>query len=151
TTRILRPGPVSPAEIEGILGTKPVLPGKTNDTQKPENTLSPGLLPRHYSPASPLRIFPDLPTLLDFLNKEGTPSPRTCLLIHAPLEEDESLPSGLRVLPLSKTGEPDEIARNLYARLREADRRSPPLILCSLLPEEGIARAINDRLRRAAN
>ncbi|MFP6886018.1 MAG: L-threonylcarbamoyladenylate synthase [Opitutales bacterium] len=150
TIRILRPGPVSPAEIEGILGTKPVLLGKTNDTQTPGNTQSPGLLPRHYSPTSPLRIFPDLPTLLGFLEKEEPPTPETCLLVHAPLEEDEFLPSGLRVLPLSKTGEPNEIAHNLYARLREADRRSPPLILCSLLPEEGIARAINDRLRRAA-
>ncbi len=150
TTRILRPGPVSPADIEGILGAKPVLPSKTNDTKTPENTLSPGLLPRHYSPTSPLRIFPDLSVLLGFLEKEGPPTPETCLLIHAPLEKNEFLPSGLRVLPLSKTGEFNEIARNLYARLREADRHSPPRILCSLLPEEGIARAINDRLRRAA-
>lgn len=150
TTSILRPGPVSPADIEGILGTKPVLHGKKNEMQTPDNTLSPGLLPRHYSPTSPLRIFPDLPTLLGFLEKEGPLNPGTCLLVHAPLEEDEFLPSGLRVLPLSQKGEPNEIARNLYSRLREADRQSPPLILCPLLPEEGIARAINDRLRRAA-
>jgi L-threonylcarbamoyladenylate synthase len=43
------------------------------------------------------------------------------------------------------------IARRLYAALRNLDARAPGLILARDLGEAGLARAIGDRLRRAAS
>ncbi|MFN3996905.1 Sua5 family C-terminal domain-containing protein [Algoriphagus sp.] len=43
-----------------------------------------------------------------------------------------------------------EAAKNLFSSMRMLDEGSSTLILAELLPEEGLGRAINDRLRRAS-
>jgi L-threonylcarbamoyladenylate synthase len=43
-----------------------------------------------------------------------------------------------------------EAAKNLFAAMRKLDESSAEFILAGLLPEEGLGRAINDRLRRAS-
>ena len=45
---------------------------------------------------------------------------------------------------------PEELARNLYAGLRELDGCGCTAILCPVPPAEGIGVAIRDRLRKAA-
>jgi L-threonylcarbamoyladenylate synthase len=44
----------------------------------------------------------------------------------------------------------EEAARNLFQSLRDFDKMPIDVILAELLPEEGLGRAINDRLKRAA-
>jgi L-threonylcarbamoyladenylate synthase len=44
----------------------------------------------------------------------------------------------------------NEAARNLFTALRQLDRMPVDQILAELVPEQGLGRAINDRLRRAA-
>ena len=51
---------------------------------------------------------------------------------------------------LSVTGNSMEAAQHLFAALRELDKTDVNLILAELVPESGLGRAINDRLRRAA-
>jgi L-threonylcarbamoyladenylate synthase len=51
---------------------------------------------------------------------------------------------------LSPTGSLNEAAHNLFGALRELDKKSVEIIMAELLPEVGLGRAINDRLRRAA-
>jgi L-threonylcarbamoyladenylate synthase len=41
-------------------------------------------------------------------------------------------------------------ARELYARLRDADERSVPTLIAVLPPAEGLGHAIRDRLTKAA-
>ena len=55
-------------------------------------------------------------------------------------------------LSLSETGDPVEAASRLFHSLREADRLAGPggAIAVAPIPEAGLGRAINDRLRRAA-
>jgi L-threonylcarbamoyladenylate synthase len=55
-----------------------------------------------------------------------------------------------KVLWLSRSGDLAEAAANLFAMLRRLDR--PPFtgIAVMPIPEHGLGRAINDRLRRAA-
>ncbi|MCB0785617.1 MAG: hypothetical protein KDC02_15610, partial [Flavobacteriales bacterium] len=60
----------------------------------------------------------------------------------------ERSPGPCRVL--SPSGDLAEAARNLFAALRELDASDVELILAEPVPEEGLGRAINDRLRRAA-
>ena len=60
-------------------------------------------------------------------------------------------PSGFaEVLWLSRTGDLAEAAANLFSMLRRLDR--PPFagIAVMAIPEQGLGRAINDRLHRAA-
>ena len=51
---------------------------------------------------------------------------------------------------LSASGDLTEAAARLYACLHEAARAPQPRIAVAPVPEDGVGRAINDRLRRAA-
>ncbi len=51
---------------------------------------------------------------------------------------------------LSATKNLKEAAANLFMALRQMDESDAVVILCELLPEEGLGRAIDDRLKRAA-
>jgi L-threonylcarbamoyladenylate synthase len=51
---------------------------------------------------------------------------------------------------LSASGDLGEAASRLYACLHEAASADQPRIAVAPVPEEGVGRAINDRLRRAA-
>ncbi len=90
---------------------------------------APGQLASHYAPGKPVR-----------LNAAGA-------------EADEFLIGFGAVaghVTLSSGGDLAEAAARLYACLHEAARAPQPRIAVAPVPEEGVGRAINDRLRRAA-
>ena len=51
---------------------------------------------------------------------------------------------------LSPRGDLREAAANLFAMLRQADQGPGQVIAVASIPNEGVGRAINDRLQRAA-
>jgi len=51
---------------------------------------------------------------------------------------------------LSPAGKLEEAAQHLFSALRTLDKLPVEIILAELVPEVGLGRAINDRLRRAA-
>ncbi|HET9485785.1 MAG TPA: L-threonylcarbamoyladenylate synthase [Chryseosolibacter sp.] len=52
---------------------------------------------------------------------------------------------------LSPSGNPDEAARNFFSGLRSLDASPVEVILAEYVPEAGLGKAINDRLRRASS
>ena len=137
--KILRPGAVTTAELERVLGKK-IAPGSTQKRRRPTKAglIAPGTLPQHYSPRTPLVIKyslanPPASTGEIFLRKpSGQPRPN--------------------VYWLSDRASLVEIARNLYRVLRQADQGGHARLWIEALPENsgGLAAAINDRVRRAA-
>src|SRR5712671_2453905 len=123
---LLRPGPVTFEALTNLLG--PIaLPGSGLPR-------SPGMLPSHYAPRLPVRV------------AATEASPGEALLAFGP-----DAPSGFaEVLWLSRSGDLAEAAANLFAMLRRLDRPSFSGIAVMPIPEHGLGRAINDRLRRAA-
>jgi len=90
---------------------------------------APGQLASHYAPGKPVR-----------LNALAA-------------QEDEFLIGFGAVsgdVTLSASGDLTEAASRLYACLHEAARAPHPRIAVAPVPDEGVGRAINDRLRRAA-
>jgi len=122
--RLLRPGSVTRAEIEAVVGP---LAEAEADAKR-----SPGRLTRHYAPNAPVR-----------LEAEGAGPGEAYLAFGPP-------PAGERVWTLSATRDLAEAAANLFAFLRAADRSGASGIAIAPIPEEGLGEAINDRLRRAA-
>ncbi len=51
---------------------------------------------------------------------------------------------------LSSAADLNEAAKNLFAYMRQLDAQNPDLIIAEQVPEIGIGRAINDKLRRAS-
>jgi L-threonylcarbamoyladenylate synthase len=122
--RLLRPGSITRAEIERIIGT---LAEAEADAGR-----SPGNLARHYAPDTPVRLGVTEP-----LDTE-------VYLAFGPTR------TGGRVLNLSPDGDLAEAAANLFAFLRRADALAPASIAVAPIPSEGLGEAINDRLARAA-
>lgn len=123
--RLLRPGGVPVEMIEDVLGEVLETGG---DSTRPT---SPGQLASHYAPAARLRLNAERP------------------------EADEvwiGFGPGPEGLSLSPSGNTDEAAARLFAVLREADALAGPggRIAVAPVPETGLGRAVNDRLRRAA-
>jgi L-threonylcarbamoyladenylate synthase len=126
TPALLRPGGVTLEALTELLG-----PIATSATGPPR---SPGMLPSHYAPSLPLR-----------LDATGA-RPGEALLAFGP----DAPPGFAEVLYLSHTSDLAEAAANLFALLRQLDRRPFTGIAVVPIPEHGLGRAINDRLHRAA-
>ena len=122
--RLLRPGAVTRAEIEALIGP---LAEAEADARR-----SPGRLTRHYAPAAPVRL------------EALEPRPGEAFIGFGPA------PAGPAVFNLSERGDLTEAATRLFSVLRAADAAAPVAIAVAPIPQAGLGEAINDRLRRAA-
>jgi len=123
---LLRPGAVTLEQLTELLG--PIAaPGSSM-------AKSPGMLASHYAPSLPIR--------LDVIDAR----PGEALLAYGP----DAPPGFAEMLWLSRSGDLAEAAANLFAMLRRLDQPSFSGIAVMPIPEHGLGRAINDRLRRAA-
>lgn len=139
---LLRPGGIPVERIEKTTGV-PVIRESSLDNVENNRVVSPGRLLRHYSPAKPMRLFAaadEVPV--------PPPGENWFLLLRQPREEGTE--DYLHVEVLSATGDEQEIARRLFAALREAEQSSADLIMAEIGPDQGLGLAVNDRLRRAA-
>lgn len=129
--RLLRPGGLAVETIEAATGTRlaPADPA-------PRGTVleAPGMMESHYAPAARLRL------------EAAAPEPGELWLGFGPM------PAGAEGETLSATGDLDEAAARLFACLRRLDAAARPdgRIAVASVPDAGLGRAINDRLRRAA-
>ncbi len=128
---VLRPGKVTIEEITSVLGTTNVM-NTGGNSPNGHDIKSPGMLKRHYAPHQPLRM--------DAQKAE----PHESLLGFGPEASHATL-------NLSPSGDLDEAAANLFAMIRDLDRRDFSGIAVMPVPETGLGCAINDRLRRAAH
>jgi L-threonylcarbamoyladenylate synthase len=112
-------------------------------THSTSNPKSPGMLKSHYSPTKPF-ILGNLEVLISEYSKKGIPF--AVLSFH----QTFSSINHAKQIQLSKVGDLNEAAKNLFAAMRTLDTMDVSVILSELLPEDGLGRAINDRLRRAA-
>ncbi len=119
---ILRPGGLPVEVLEACLG-RPLAAGIAGPVS------SPGQLASHYAPTATLR-----------LNARRAESGET-LLGFGDVEGD---------LSLSRSGDLVEAAAHLFGHLHRLDRESATRIAVAPIPDHGLGRAINDRLRRAA-
>ena len=135
--QLLRPGMISQAELEAVLGDS------LSEAGQGQGPKASGRLPSHYAPNAALTIV-DARTLDAAVTEALGDGPVAVLARRPPGMRHE----GLRWLQLPET--PAEYARELYASLRRADSSSPSRILVEAVPERPEWRAILDRLSRAA-
>lgn len=129
TPVILRLGGVTREDIARVLGCPVALAGEENVAPS-----SPGMLARHYAPATRLRL-----DAHDVRAGEA-------LLAFGPALPPHSGPA----INLSPSGDLTEAAANLFAALRTLDASGATAIAVMPIPAYGLGEAINDRLQRAA-
>ncbi|TAL36476.1 MAG: threonylcarbamoyl-AMP synthase [Spirochaetes bacterium] len=133
---LLRPGGVTVEEIEMLAGAR--LADASGARAVPE---APGQMNQHYSPRTPVRVVKSF--------KEIGPRTGRCGLIA--FMDPHDAPGFERIEVLSPTGDLREAAARLFASLHELDRLGLDVIYAEEVPEEGVGRAIMNRLRRAAS
>lgn len=134
---LLRPGGLSVEDIEAVIG--PVMIPSEADHPVAQSSPSPGMLPQHYAPQTPL-----------FLQDAGSPLPEGSRLGLVCLQTPADTASSFACVEvLSPTGDLVEAATRFFAALRRLDACGLDAIVAHPLPETGLGRALNDRLRRA--
>jgi L-threonylcarbamoyladenylate synthase len=132
---LLRAGGVPVEALEEVLGVAiPVMVGDGTGALP-----SPGMLPWHYAPSVPLALS-DAAAVRAAEGDEG-------LLWFGAAEP----PAGYaRVENLSPSGDLREAAANLFAALHRLDASGAARIRAARVPDEGLGRAINERLEKAS-
>ncbi len=130
---VYRLGGLSVEAIEEVIGKVQV---QTHSTSNPK---APGQLKSHYAPTKKV-ILGNISSLVKRHSNQ-----RIGILS---FQSDFELPNQFI---LSPSGNPEEAAQHLFSALRAFDKLPVDVILTELVPDTGIGRAINDRLRRAAS
>ncbi len=107
-----------------------------------EPASSPGLGSRHYAPDTTMVV-------VDPRRRAPLPGDGGVYLGYD--ETARQLPAGWQFVPLGSRSALPAVAARLYRVLRSIDERRPPLIVAELTGREGLGRAIDDRLLRAAS
>lgn len=125
--KILRPGAITKEMIFKVLREK------VHEVKKKGDIISPGQFKKHYSPGIPV-----------YLNQKK-PKPNGALLVLGKHKIKKN------IFFLSKRSSLKEAASNLYVLLRKIKELGYKSISITNIPNTGIGKAINDRIRRASS
>jgi L-threonylcarbamoyladenylate synthase len=131
---VYRLGGLAIEEIERVVGKVLV---QTNTSSDPK---SPGMLKSHYAPRKRLVLTDAFDITDDELSRVG---------VIAWDKKVVGVPDHHQIL-LSEKGSLKEAAKHLFAAMRTLDETDVDYIIAVRVPDVGLGRAINDRLKRAA-
>lgn len=131
---VYRLGGLAIEEIEKEIGKVSL---RLNNSSDPK---APGQLKNHYAPSKPLYIG-DLDQLAEKFKDK-----KVAAICYGKTAIDKN---NITLFNLSSRENLEEAAINLFSYLREAGEGDFDVIIAQMLPDEGLGRAINDRLRRA--
>lgn len=130
--QIIRQGALTQAAFEPILHYFPEI----NQTSKEQVPLCPGQLYRHYAPKAHLHLMETFDP-----NSKGVIIGFT----------ERSYPSSYRIIFLGPLSNPDKVAENLYASLRQLDHEKLQEAFVDMnFPSDGLWMTIRERLKKAA-
>lgn len=138
---LLRHGGVSLEQLEAVIGKIIDKPGEAGEKIVTDNPVAPGQLARHYATHHPLlHTQPQAHINKYDPNRIGIISFKTTYS-NIPLSHQ---------FVLSENGNLNEAAQQLFAAMRLIDALDIDVILAEKFPNEGLGRAINDKLKRAS-
>lgn len=139
---ILRAGAISAEALEEVIGHAVAYHENPVSADRPAT--APGMFSRHYSPRTAL-------SLVDKATPLQPQASRTAIIfLQAPAEDQRNCPHHYW---LSEDGDPLQMARSLFALLRQVDQSGYTRLVCEIPPAEatGLLKALRDRLVRAAS
>lgn len=131
---ILRLGGTSLEKIESLIGSTIVRASQLNP-------IAPGMMESHYSPDKRV-VLGNVVELMNIYPVEESVFLRFKKPVPGVNKDQQFI--------LSETGNLEEAAQNLFSTLRILDKLDIKYIIAEQVPDTGLGKAINDRLRRAS-
>jgi L-threonylcarbamoyladenylate synthase len=133
--KVLRVGGIPVEDIERVVGPVEVQKHSSSNPQ------APGMLASHYAPKVRLVL-----RGIDEVLQQHDPERVGVLAFQ---KKHPAIPSANQLV-LSEKGDLVEAAQHLFSHLRQLDQMDLDIIVAERVPDEGLGRAINDKLRRAS-
>lgn len=145
---LLRPGAITPKDLEKVCDKVYIAPAVLNALKPGEIVLSPGMKYKHYAPKVPFFLLSGAPEkCVSYLADQTGNYAVLCY------EEDIPLYSAMlscQLIAVGKKSEPDILAHRLFYTLREADKQGFSALYAPLPRPEGLGLALYNRMIRAA-
>ena len=154
-----RPGGITLEQVQSLV---PEVVTQAEQASAEEPQTAPGQLLRHYAPRATLTLFEgdparvveriaaDARTAVAQGSRVGILAPEEDLKALAPLIAPSAAVGKIEVQPYGSRADMDRAGRELFGAIRAIDATGVDLILASSVGSDGLARAIRDRLTRAA-
>ena len=145
--KILRPGGVPKEAIEKIIGN---ITDTLVNADGTAGLVSPGQLKSHYAPSKPLSVLSKQEIINQPYEADNAFLFFDALTKEAWLETQKP-DKAIAIKVLSETGIALEAASRLFETLHDLDNTKVSRIFAQLAPDEGLGKAINDRLKRGSS
>jgi len=132
---LYRHGSISSEEIEKVTGKLSTI---TNSEKTPN---APGMLSRHYAPNTDTYLTNNVVELIKCFKGK-----RIGILVFKNQINGNGI---IHKEILSKSGDLNEAAKNLYAAMHRLDEKNLDVIIAERLPDVGLGKTMNDKLERA--
>jgi L-threonylcarbamoyladenylate synthase len=156
TPTVLRPGPISPSELQTVLKLEVTSRTSHQNEQDQAPQKAAGQLLKHYSPRTPSSLHSTLkPELADPRSKDDAHLNKKCafVFISRPSSElEKSIQSlGHEIFWLSESGDAQEVMKNLYDMLHRLDQKGFRALFFERAQESESFSAVRDRMFRACS
>ena len=149
---ILRPGGVTKAMLEEVLGPVDLAGSILRPLEKGEKALSPGMMYKHYSPDGQVTLIGgEESAVVEALRKlyahAASEGHRACVMCFS---EHVAALADCQPHDIGSKDDPSEVAHRLFNTLRLLDEEKMDVIFSEVMPPEGVGLAVMNRLGRAA-
>ena len=149
---ILRPGGVTKAMLEEVLGPVDLAGSILRPLEKGEKALSPGMMYKHYSPDGQVTLIEgEESAVVEALRKlyahAASEGHRACVMCFS---EHVAALADCQPHDIGSKDDASEVAHRLFNTLRLLDEEKMDVIFSEVMPPEGVGLAVMNRLGRAA-
>lgn len=147
---ILRPGKITPEQIEKVIGRVRIDKNILGTLSKDEVAESPGMKYKHYAPETSCKLVycQDELDQIFYLKKFIKQYEGDVVVIGVEEHKEKLFLDDERFISVAKKDDLEEYARNIFSVLRKADKIKPSKIIIEGVKKEGLGYAIMNRLIR---
>lgn len=148
---ILRPGAITPEQIEEVIGIVDFGNGIFAPVEEDEKVESPGVKHKHYAPNKPAELVysEDEKDLIFGINRMIKELKGDVVVLGFDEHKEQIVVSEHRFISLGSKDNLKEIAQNIYSALRKSDELLGELVIIEGVKREGLGIAIMNRLLRS--
>lgn len=142
--RLLRPGGVTPEELEEVLGEIEIDKAVKAKLEENQKVSSPGMKYKHYAPKIKVVIIKaDSKKYIEYVSSQNKNVAALCF-------EDEAEKISVPYVTYGKSFDSSSQAKRLFDALRELDKTGAEIAFAHCPSEEGVGLAVYNRLLRSA-